>query len=144
MIGLINKYRLASFICYLPLTIVMLYDQGPNGRLGDIANTIYTLVGVFALFNILALLSGKRVGKWLESMQGYTFFVYGAHSFLGFAFANVILRAVAMCGISEWLDITACYLLRPILAVLACILVQQILGKLSPLVLNILTGRKIK
>lgn len=136
------QVRFLPFVLYIPLTIIMLVTLGDNSELHDVLNTIYTLISACVLFNISSLISNSRLASKLIRLQGYSVFIYCAHSFIGFTIANMILRLVSIGNYEDWLSVTISYFMRIVIAVFVCVYLQKLLEKYCPKSLWLLIGKK--
>lgn len=136
-----QKYRITAYLLYIPLTIAELLFNSTSSWWGNHIYPFYMILSVVVVFNIIAAFITRGKGMWLVEMQKYTFFVYGAHNLFGFTIANILLQVV-FGQYNNWMEITICYLLAPIVAIFICIYIQRLMLKWCPQLLASLIGGK--
>lgn len=138
-----RKLRVPAYILYVPMTIALWMLNSRSTWWGDHLYPFYIITSVVTIISITARLSDRGKGKWLVGMQGYTFFIYGAHGVFGLYIAGVIAHVIPGYE-THWLGISISYILRPILAIAICIYTQKLMNKWCPKILAPLVGGRIK
>ena len=137
-----KSVRYVIYILAIVLTIVMVILFGNDTWRGFLLAPLYTLVGCYAVLNLMgSLVERKSVPPMPSLLTKSSFFVYALHIEFALPIGFFIMKFMFRYA-EHPLLLTVQYLLTPCLIYAICVLAYIIMQKFMPKLLSILNGSR--